>query len=92
MTRKIQWQFPRAALSRTVREPEHAACGATGIDPATADFNQPLHDQSCFEPNLGDAGELDSRAEEELKQITPPNSTLLELADHFPAPDTWYTE
>ncbi len=29
---------------------------------------------------------------DELREITPPNSELLELADRHPAPQAWYDE
>lgn len=31
-------------------------------------------------------------SDEELRQLTPPNSELLKLAQQFPAPREWYDE
>ena len=96
MARKTGWQIPDKRGAQSLREPARAVSTSTAIDPASADFNLPISEQHCFEPensveeSVNSA--MDEQAEAELKRITPPNSALLELADRFPAPDDWYAE
>lgn len=95
MVPKIRWQVPKRERAHSCPECIYAGSVSPSTDPACDDFNLPLEEQCCFEDDTVDDkmhGEIDSMAEEELRQITPPNSELLELADRFPAPDDWYDE
>lgn len=95
MAHKLQWRIPKKEAFLSCRECVYAGSVPPDTDPACDDFNLPLEEQCCFETDTVDdkmRGEKDEMVETELKQITPPNSELLELADRFPAPDDWYDE
>jgi len=96
MVPKIRWWVPKRDRARSCLECICAGSVSPSADPACDDFNLPLEEQCCFEDDTIDddkmRGEMDAMAEEELRQLTPPNSELLELADRFPAPDSWYDE